>query len=372
MSTLKVAFVGVAVHSGTLDPDNPRPGILHTFKAMKAVEVVAYCIDPDASWATPDDSERLRVLREVERGARFYTKVDDLIAQEDFDLAVMLLPPCDIPAVGIKLAKAGKHMFCEKQFARTAADLLPLVRAVRENNVQFFATYPWRRHPVAVELRRLIEAGALGRLTALEVRQVTSQVSETGGRSPKHWSYRMETEGGGILHMLGCHYLELTRALMGCEVKTVSAICRSPVGETEDGVEDAAMLAMEWENGAVATMHAGYLAAPGSPADNCIIVRGTHGTAVWNVGQTPGVLKVFSSKWSSTPERTFEFELKKRPLVYGESQWILELYESGVDAMRANADPPVTVQDALRVLEVIDAAYESSRTGRRAEVKRHA
>ena len=50
--------------------------------------------------------------------------------KEEFALGCVVLPANEIPAVGIKLAEAGKHFFVEKQFARTAADLARLVEAV--------------------------------------------------------------------------------------------------------------------------------------------------------------------------------------------------------------------------------------------------
>lgn len=371
MSLIRVAFIGLAIHSGTLDPRDPKPGYLHTFKAMKDVKIVAYCVNPESGWMMPEDRTRLDVLKAVETEARFYTDVDDLIAREEFELAVILLPPTEIPDVGIKLARAGKHIFCEKQFATTAAAMLPLVQAVQANKVTFSAAYNLRWNPVAVQLRQLVNDGMLGELTALELRQVTSQIHSGTGRNPKQWQYRMAFEGGGFLHYLGCHYLELGRALMGCEVKRVSAFTSTPIRHADAGIDEVSMLLLEWQNGAVGTMHMGYLAPPEAPADNYIALRGSLGAAIWNNKANPNLLKVYSSRWTAVPERSFEFNFKRRPLVYGESQANFELCSRAVDAVRANVSPPVTEVDALRVLEVIDAAYESARTGRHVEVNYH-
>ena len=46
---------------------------------------------------------------------------------------------------------------------------------------------------------------------------------------------------------------------MGCEVKAVQAIVGRPVGYIEEPLEDVAAVAMEYENGALGTMHDGYV-----------------------------------------------------------------------------------------------------------------
>ena len=181
--------------------------------------------------------------------------------KEDFALACVVLPANEIPAVGIKLAEAGKHFFVEKQFARTAADLARLVDAVERNQVRVLAGYPWRFHPVMQDLKQFIDQGVFGAPLSLESRLVTTQV-RPGSRDPSHFMYGKDTEGGGVLHMLGGHYIELMRHLMQCEVKTVQALVGRPVGHIDEPLEDVAVVALEYENGALGSLHAAYALPP--------------------------------------------------------------------------------------------------------------
>src|SRR5438874_1600270 len=145
--TLRTAIIGLRHgHVGRLDPKSPSPGYIHTFKQLDGVQVVAYCEETD--------TKLLDFAREFDPAARVYRSVDELLAREEFDLASVTLPANEVPAVGIKLAEAGKHFFMEKQFARTAADLAGLVRAVRRSGVKVLAGYPWRFHPAMQDLKR--------------------------------------------------------------------------------------------------------------------------------------------------------------------------------------------------------------------------
>ena len=103
--TLKTAMVGMRHgHMGKVGPD--YVGYIGTFRQLEGVEIVAYCEDTDPSLLEP--------VAQFDPGARTYTSIDDLIRGEEFELAVVVLPAAEIPAIAIKLAEAGKHMYLEK------------------------------------------------------------------------------------------------------------------------------------------------------------------------------------------------------------------------------------------------------------------
>ena len=359
---LRAAIVGLRHgHVGRLDPKSPSTGHIHTFKQLPGVEVVAYCEDADP--------QLLEQAQQFDPGARRYTRVNDLLAREDFDLACVCLPANEVPAAGIKLAEAGKHFFMEKQFARTAADLDGLARAIHRSGVKVLAGYPWRFHPVVEEMKRLMGEGVFGRPLSIESRLVTTQV-KPGLRDPSSFLFRNETEGGGILHMLGGHWLEAMRFLMGCEVKAVQAMMGRPVGHIDEPLEDVAIVAMEYENGAYGSIHAGYLLPSRSDGyDSCLVYRGEEGWANWApVGAPRLEVKSAAPHWASVPARTIEFTLAPFA-AYGRQRWHFEIMQRFIGDIRAGHQPELTVDDALHVLQLIEAAYESARTGRRVEVR---
>ena len=83
---LKAAIVGLHIHAGSLHPDKNH-GLLKSFKEQKGVEIVAYCE------SSPDQAEALDEIRLADPDARIYTDLGDLMTAEDFDFAVIMLPP---------------------------------------------------------------------------------------------------------------------------------------------------------------------------------------------------------------------------------------------------------------------------------------
>ncbi len=359
--TLKLAFVGMR-HGHVGSFDDSKPGYIHTFRQMDGLEIVAYCEDTDSSLL---DEARMH-----HPGASTYDSLDDLIQHEDFDLACVALPANEIPSVGIRLAEAGKHFYVEKQFARTADDLEPMVRAVRANGVRVMPGYAWRFHPVMQELRSIIETGVLGRPLDMEVRFATFQV-RPGNREPDHFFYLDETEGGGVLHMLGGHYIELMRYVMGSEIRSVQTMTGRPLGYIEDPLEDIALCAFEFENGAMGGLHAGYLLPREWGDDSALVYRGEDGWADWApmASDGPQALRVRSMvpAWAGAPERSYVQTLAPKQ-GYGRTVWMFEWMQRFVDDVRHDREPALTVDDALIVLRTIDAAYESARTGRRIDL----
>jgi predicted dehydrogenase len=356
-AVLRGAFVGLRhPHVGRLDPKNSSPGYIHSFKQIAGVAIVAYCEDADP--------RVLELAQAFDPTAHVYHDVDDLIAREEFDFAVVVLPANEVPAKASRLARAGKHIFMEKQFARTPADLAELARVVRENRVVCQAGYPWRFHPAMAELGRLIRGGYLGKPLSIEARLITTQV-RPGLRDPNHFLYSREAEGGGILHMLGGHFLDLMEFLMGREVTAVQAMAVRPVGYIAEPLEDAVVVALEYANGAIGSLHAGYLQPVAGAYDSCLAFRGMEGWAAWPTMGAPELTVLSTApEWSGAPRRTFTYDLKPAE-GYGGQQWYQDVLKGFVAAIRGQREPAVTVEDALRTLQVIEACYESSRTGRR-------
>lgn len=361
--TLKAAMIGLRHgHMGSIGPISS--GYIASFRRLEGVEVVAYCEDTE--------TELLNPALQYHPEAHLYTNVDDLIAKEDFDLACVVLPANEIPSVGIKLADAGKHIFLEKQLARTSDDLKPLVTAIRKTGVKVTLGYMYRHSPAMQDVKKFIEDGVFGTPLMVEVRHVTSQVLPGAPRDPKDFLYTSREQGGGILHMLACHDLEVMRFLMGCEVKSVQAITGRPIGVMDANMEDLVVAGFEYENGAYGSLTAGYLTPPqGGDRDTALVYRGRDGWARFgNMDHDPTLLTVASTseKWSGAPERNFSYGLRPVPS-YGGSQWFVDWIQDFIHAIQYDEDPAISIDDGLHILQCIEAVYKSSSSGKRIEVE---
>ena len=360
--TLKAAIVGLRHgHVGTFGPE--KPGYIQTFRHLDGVEVVAYCEETEASLLEP--------AKQYHPGARLYTSIDDLIANEDFDLACVAMPAVDVPQACIKLAEAGRHMYVEKQFARRASDMVEVVRVVGRTGVKTMAGYPWRFHPAVQEIKGYIDQGVLGNPLSIEARVGAGQVPD-----PKRFMYTDSEEGGGVLHMLGGHYLEAMRFLMGCEVKSVQAMTGAPVGLIEEGLEEVAFCVFEYENGTYGSLNIGYVINPstGRGYDGVLVYRGTDGWASWGPWAPEGAVQVevrsASTEWSDSPHKTLELEQEPTPTPgYFAARWGFDWLQGFIYDVIEDRAPSLTLEDGLYMLQLIDACYESAKTGRRVEVK---
>jgi predicted dehydrogenase len=83
---------------------------------------------------------------------------------------------------------------------------------------------------------------------------------------------------------------------------------------------------------------------------------------------TPNQIYVESTHptWAGAPQRTFHYTYAESPAyggVYGE-----QFMRAFIQAAQGQGELPTTGEDALQVARVVDAAYESSRTGRRVDL----
>jgi predicted dehydrogenase len=335
---------------------------LETLEALDEVAGIVL-VDPD------EDVRRLASALTTKARA----SVDDLdaaLARPEVTHVLVALPNDRTPAALVQAIEAGKGVLTEKPGARSAAEFMPVLAALRRHPVPFTIAYLNRWSPPVQQMRELYRAGAIGRLTSVELRMVTTQV---GMRNPSSWLFQREAVGGGVLAWLGCHWLDALRFVTGEEIVRVQAELATTSGEAID-VEDTAAVSFRTAGGAVGSMHAGYLLAVGNPGyraaghDIAMILRGTLGALYYTGGrqEAPLLLESVAPGWRGAPRRTYQFTPAASPGYGG---------VAGLDFFRAflTAAPgegtPADAMDALRLLEVLDAIYAAGESGHAVDVK---
>ena len=332
---------------GVIHPHGP--GYLQTLRLMDEARLVAAC-DADRTAATA-------VLRAEGLDVPLYDDMATLLEKERPEAVLIALPPVATPAAVIAAAQAGCHVYAEKPCARNATEFLPAKAAIEAAGVQFWTGYQRRFMPAGIAIRDIVRQGLLGDLVSAEARVITTSVHS---RDPRHWLFDREQSGGGVLSWLGCHFLDFLRWSTGAEVQTVAALLETSSGEAID-VEDNAALALRFTNGLLATLNCAYV-TDRPRNDTWIALRGTLGWLSWD--QSGPVLEVTSDHpaWAAAPKRTFRFDADEAG-GYGGAVGIVAL-RAFIAASRGEGPPVFTPDDALRVLEIIDAAQSSARSGR--------
>ncbi len=272
--------------------------------------------------------------------------------------------------VCVQALRAGVHVLSEKPIAVSAAEVQRVVEAAERSGCKLGVVYQNRWLPIVQEARRLVREGVLGRLTSCEARVVTSQVRY---RDPKHWLFDRDKSGGGILSWLGCHSLDCLRYVTGDEVASVSAITAT-LGGAPINVEDVASVSMQFRSGAIGSLQAGYQLPisqsgyTGAAYDSYLAFRGTEGVMHWRSSEKPLVLHVQSVHpgFNAAPARQIQYEPANSPAYGGVAG--VQFLGTFIDAALGQGDCPASGNDALRVARIVEAAYESNRTGRRVDL----
>ncbi len=291
-----------------------------------------------------------------------YPSVTELLDRERPDLVWLTLSNAITPEIIIEAVERGIDVFTEKPAARTASDLRPVIDAVKEADATVGVSYPWRGHPIARELRDRVESGFFGDVRSFETRFLTSKPAY---RDTDHYLFDRAASRGGIVQWLGIHWVDLLPWILDDPIARVNASLKSHSDEID--VEDGATVQFATESGALGTLHCGYYLRE-ERYDTQVSIYGDEGRSQWDpIGQRFGFddeteleLESVTDSWNGTKRRTINYEYEPQPGYGGE--WGLEFLQSFLDAMSEGQPAPVTLDDALTVLEVLDAVYESAET----------
>jgi len=337
---------------------------LRTMELMDEVEsVLVYDADEEAlSELQKDMGSKIE---------KTYTDLEKMLERDDVFAVFSVMKNDENVDTIIKAAEAGKHIMSEKPAAVNSTEMKRAIEVVEKAGVALSLCYQNRFNPISLKIKQLVADGVLGRPLTFEAKMVTSQVKF---RNPGLWLFDKKQSGGGILSWLGCHYIDGLRFWLQDEVVSVSAMVGTLGGEAID-VEDAACMTMKFSKGTIGTFHAGYLLPiseggySGATYDTYIAIKGSHGRLSWTPtakGNPTLFVESATGVWSSAPQRKFSYTFARSEAyggVYG-----LEFIRAFVKSALTGEEPPNTGYDALRVLEIIEAAYESSETGRRVDI----
>ena len=324
------------------------------------VAVVAlYDPDPKRGKAlAPDhaDPHLSRALPPWAATVPFESDLDRLIRVHKPEIALVTLPNADAPAAIERLAAAGVHLLVDKPLARTAAEGARAVAAARSAGVKLAVALTRRYGRGWQDAAALIASGRFGRLLSTEAIFVTSSVAV---RDPRNPIFDRAAMGGGVLHWLGVHDLDLLLWLSGEPIVEVQAMIGT-VGSDAIDVEDVISMAVRYASGAIGTVHHAYaLPRPGS--EGYLALRGSRGSIRI---QPDGTLSWQGPGDAGDPVVTQQttYETRKVP---GYGSVGVTVVDDLLRAIAEDRDPLATGEHVVEALRVIDAAYEADRTGTR-------
>src|SRR5215469_5216979 len=283
--------------------------------------------------------------------------IDALLARDDVDIVAVCVPSGLHAEVGVAAAAAGKHLIVEKPIDVTLEAADRLIGAARATGVKLTVISQHRFDPGIVELRRLIDDGALGTLLLGEAstKWYRSQAYYDSGT----WRGTWALDGGSLMNQ-GIHYVDLLLACMGPAAE-VTAITATQTHRIE--VEDVALALVRFRSGAVGTIVSSTSVFPGM--DQRLEISGTGGTVIVEDGRiisrSPST-EPLGTEPLGTGSRDREAAGASTPAI-GIASHAAQIADF-MEAIEHDREPSVTARDGRAALEVVLAVYESARERR--------
>jgi predicted dehydrogenase len=288
----------------------------------------------------------------------------------------------------IAAAEAGKHVFCEKPLARTAAEAKTMLDAVEKAGVKHMVAFNYRFVPAIVQARKIIESGKLGRIFHFRATYLQEWIIDP--EFPKVWRLDKSVAGSGTLGDLGAHIIDLARFLVGEPTRTM-AMMKTFIDERplEDGsgrgtvdVDDAFTALLEFENGALGTVEASRF-CQGRKNYEVLEINGENGSIRFNLERL-NELEVFWANEEPRETRGFHNALISESYhPYWENWWphghmigwehsFVHEFNHLFDAIVNDKDVGpygATFEDGYRNAVICDAIIESAETRRSVDIK---
>jgi myo-inositol 2-dehydrogenase/D-chiro-inositol 1-dehydrogenase len=290
-----------------------------------------------------------------------FTDYKKLLAMPEVDMVVVGIPNDLHCRITLDAAAAGKHVVMEKPLCLNLAEADQMIEACRKAKVKLMYAEELCFTPKYVRLKQLLDCGALGKPTLLKQSE-----KHDGPHAPHFWD--VTRSGGGVTMDMGCHAIEFFRwMLRRPAIKSVYAQMGTYVHKDKTDGDDNALIIVEFENGVVGLAEESWTKLGGM--DDRAEAHGSQGVAYADLHHGNAIETYSTQGYDYAVEkagstRGWSFTIYEEEWNYGFPQEMAHF----VDCVQTGKTPLVSGEDGRAVLEVIFAAYESARTGRKVEL----
>jgi predicted dehydrogenase len=292
--------------------------------------------------------------------AHHYPHIDQMLAGVPFDLLVNLTDMQEHGRLNKQALLAGRHVWSEKPMANTYKEGKELLDLARGRKLRIWGAPAVVNSPQFVFMARAIREQKLGKIAAAHAHY---------GHLGPTWSAFFYEKGGGSLPDLGVYNLATLTGLLGPAraVMALTAIVTSErtvdnKGKIRVEAEDNAMVLMDHGDGVMSHVQSGfnYFDPYGHEGKG----QQSHTITIWG---TRGNMGLVGYDWApfGVDLATLDHQEPQR-LVADPGSYVWQQGASVVaEALATGVEPLINVEHALHVLEIIEAARESGRTGNR-------
>ena len=334
-----------------------------SLKKIKNVQMVAFC-----------DIIEERAVKAAEEygveGAKVYTDYKELLKDRDIEVVHVCTPNRSHAFISIDAMEAGKHVMCEKPMAKTYKAAKEMLDASERTGMKLTIGYQSRWRADSLYLKKMCEDGELGEIYYGKAIALRRRAVPTWGVFLNEYE-----QGGGPLIDIGTHALDLTLWMMdNYKPKMVVGTtfeklknqkdCGNAWGDWDPKkftVEDAAFGFIVMENGATIMLESSWALNIRNPKEAITMICGTEGGADMFDGLNINFIKngrqcILKPDLTAGGVAFYDGDGDEDPSVLEARAWL--------DAVVNDHEPRTKACQALVVTQILEAIYESAKTGK--------
>lgn len=285
----------------------------------------------------------------------YYTDYNEMLEKEELDCVAICTPSGIHPEIGVDVAKHGINVLTEKPMAINIHDADMLIHACDKYKVHLFVVKQNRLNTTMQLLKKAIDKNRFGRIY-----MVQSNVFWTRPQSyydMAKWRGTWEFDGGAFMNQAS-HYVDALCWLIG---NVDSVMAETATMERNIEAEDTGSVILKYRNGVIGTMNVTMLTYPKN-FEGSITILGEKGTV--KIG---GVAINKIEKWEfqdyDDDDKIVEKCNYNPPTIYGYGH--IPYYQNVVDVLLDKSEPSTDGRCGRKSLEVIQAIYQSAKSGKK-------
>ncbi len=318
-------------------------------------------VNPNVDYLAVCDinENRLESVRNKYPDLVCYTSFDEMLKDPKIDIVSICLPSGMHADFAVKALEAGKNVLCEKPIDVTVEKALKIEEARIRTGKKVGVIFQIRNNPIIREAKKAIDEGKFGKLILgnFSVKWYRDQAYYDAGG----WRGTWAMDGGGSLMNQAVHTVDIMQWFLG-DVESVQGIYT--VANHNIETEDLTTSIIRFKNGATATFVSTTCCNPSRGtfmqvygADGCFEITGETFDTWKPSGITPEEEKTMIEKYANGNTAA----IAATPgLVLGHASQVNDM----IDAVINDRDPQVGPLEAIKAVRIINAVYESSRTGK--------
>jgi predicted dehydrogenase len=275
-----------------------------------------------------------------------YDNFDNIKDNAEIDAVYVITPNALHHDEVIRVAKAGKHVICEKPMAVNPTEAREMIDACQKANVKLLVGYRMHFEPHTLEVIRQRSSGEFGKIKFFQ------GLSGFAIGDPTQWRLNKSLSGGGSMMDIGIYSVNGSRYMVGEDPVWVTAQeTKNNPGKFKEGIDETMLFQLGFPGGAVAS---------------CLSTYDMNNLDRFFLDGSNGFAELYpATGYGPIRGRTNKGEINEPDV----TQQTLQMDEMS-DIILRGKTPIVAVdgEEALKDLKIIEAIYQAAATGKKVQL----